>query len=199
MTAVEFAKAFLALAVVFNEDTAAPAFDVKRDIYWRIFQAWPAERFQGTCEAWITTGRFFPKPAELLEQGRLLKQAAQPIHVALPRQEETPEDQVARETAMAAIKKLFEEDTPTTRSRANVGSVRGRDPGHHPARPVGWRACPQCGHDRPGRHAAALGAVRGLSVGVLLTRFSSDKRPSVFLEFLELEDAQALQTSAQGA
>lgn len=117
MNRTQFGKALLALTVTYNEDTEAESFAVKRDIYWRIFQCWPASRFQEAVDQHILSSKYFPTPSELIDLGRSRARAAAPPTIALPLPDETPEDKAARDEAMTAMRAFLESGPPTTRAK----------------------------------------------------------------------------------
>ena len=115
MTYEVFLKQMTGMAMVYKEPLDDVRWPVVLDIYWARFRAWPEARFLAVVDLHLTISKFFPKPSELLELGRYVAQAEQPIRLALPRQEETAQDQQAREEAMAAMRAFLQSDPPSTR------------------------------------------------------------------------------------
>ena len=104
------------MAIIYKEKIDDEHWPILMHIYWQRFKQWSNERFVAAVTRHLEISKFFPKPSELIELGRMFVQSTQPAYVALPRQEETPDERVAREEAMAAMKTLFESDPPTTRA-----------------------------------------------------------------------------------
>lgn len=115
MTYAVFLKQMTGLALVYKEPLDDARWPLVLDIYWARFCGWPESRFLAAVDRHITASRFFPKPSELIELGRALAIEAQPVRVALPPQDETPDDKQAREQAMAAMRAFLESGPPTTR------------------------------------------------------------------------------------
>jgi hypothetical protein len=117
MTYEVFLKQMTGMAIVYKEPLDDVRWPVLLDIYWARFRSWPEARFLAVVDLHLTISKFFPKPFDLLELGRYVARAAQPVRLALPQHEETPEDRQAREEAMAAMRALVESGPLTTRMR----------------------------------------------------------------------------------
>lgn len=81
------------------------------EIYWSMFQRWPNERFLAAVSRCVATSPFFPAPSDLIETGRLHPVADKPVQVRElldygPDRLYSPEDDAAREEAMAEFRKF---------------------------------------------------------------------------------------------
>ena len=115
MTYKVFLKQMTGMAMLYKEPLDDVRWPLVLDMYWARFKAWPEARFLAVVDLHLTISKFFPKPSELIELGRHVQQATQPIRLALPQQDESMEDKQAREQAMVAMRALFESAPSSTR------------------------------------------------------------------------------------
>lgn len=111
-----FQKQMEGMAVIYNEPRTGRDWLLKLDLYWARFKHWPDARFVGAVSRHVDMSKYFPRPSELLEQGRSYVADHVVIRPALTFiRAESAEDQQAREAAMAAIRRFISAGPPTTR------------------------------------------------------------------------------------
>lgn len=59
----KFVELMGGMATVYKTEVS----DALADMYWKIFEQYTDEQFAYACERWIHDGKFFPKPADLIE------------------------------------------------------------------------------------------------------------------------------------